>query len=82
MIDSDWDDDLVWLNIMENGLGISKDIVYGVFFKSEFPTKAGHNRSHGLQATIMLAESSGDTLEVVDLPGNKGAHFRKNFPND
>ena len=52
------------------------------FFKSEFPTKAGHNRSHGLQATIMLAESSGDTLEVVDLPGNKGAHFRKNFPND
>ena len=81
MIESDWDDDLVWLNIIEHGLDISKDIVYGVL-KSEFPTKAGHNRGHGLQETIMLTESSGDTLEVVDLPGNKGAHLWKNFPND
>ena len=47
-------DDEVWLNIIDNGPGISKGI-FSQILQSRFSTKDGHNRGHGLPAAAMLA---------------------------
>ena len=52
-------DDEVWLNVIDNGPGISKDN-FSQILQSGFSTKAGHNRGHGLPAAAMLANSWGD----------------------
>ncbi|MDA8881865.1 ATP-binding protein [Alphaproteobacteria bacterium] len=51
-------DDEVWLNVIDNGPGISKDN-FSQILQSGFSTKAGHNRGHGLPAAAMLANSWG-----------------------
>ena len=51
-------DDEVWLNIIDNGPGISKGI-FSQILQSRFSTKDGHNRGHGLPAAAMLANSWG-----------------------
>jgi signal transduction histidine kinase len=73
-------DDEVWLNVIDNGPGISNDN-FSQILQSGFSTKAGHNRGHGLPAAAMLANSWGGILEVVDPVDTDGAHFRIKFPN-
>ena len=72
--------DEVWLNIIDNGPGISKGI-FSQILQSRFSTKAGHNRGHGLPDAAMLANSWGGILEVADPVDTDGAHLRIKFPN-
>ena len=73
-------DDEVWLNIIDNGPGISKGI-FSQILQSRFSTKDGHNRGHGLPAAAMLANSLGGILKVVDPVDTDGAHLKIKFPN-
>ena len=72
--------DEVWLNIIDNGPGMS-EVIFSQILQSRFSTKAGHNRGHGLPAAAMLANSWGGILEVVNPVDTHGVHFRIKFLN-